>query len=427
MSDPNLPPGDTFRRLDLATWRQYSEVAINLHPRLTILTGANAAGKTTLLALLAKHLDWQKNFYGSPVLSKRGTEWRIARKRRRPKDTSDWSEIGEINYRSGVVAQIRVPPEPVGPQSTQASAYDLQIVNQQKVHGVYITSHRATSTYAHIGSIPTTFAGAQQFFQQFTNELRNRYLGSHSGKTSFAWFKESLIAAAVFGEGNSSVEANPEALSIWQGYQDVLRMLLPASLGFRELRVRSPEVVVEAHSGSFLLDESSGGLSALMELAWQIFLMSRDHERFVVLFDEPENHLHPSLQRTIIPSLLLAFPRVQFVVATHSPFVVTAVRDSSVYVLDYDEYGRVYSRLLDYISKAASADQTLRRVLGLTSTMPAWADEAFAQVLERYSAQGFDSRSLLSLRRELAEQGLEGEFPQAMLEIASRQAGENDE
>ena len=51
--------------------------------------------------------------------------------------------------------------------------------------------------------------------------------------------------------------------------------------------------------------------------------------------DEPENHLHPSLQRSVIPGLLDAYPQAQFVVATHNPFVVTSVRDSNVVVLGF--------------------------------------------------------------------------------------------
>lgn len=60
-------------------------------------------------------------------------------------------------------------------------------------------------------------------------------------------------------------------------------------------------------------------------------------ERFVVTFDEPENHLHPALQRTLLPTLSAAFPQVQFIVATHSPFMVSSMKDSAVYVLRYQD------------------------------------------------------------------------------------------
>lgn len=65
-----------------------------------------------------------------------------------------------------------------------------------------------------------------------------------------------------------------------------------------------------------------------------------DNERgdsFLVIVDEIENHLHPSMQRSILPNLVKAFPSAQFIVTTHSPFVVNSVIDSSVYALKYND------------------------------------------------------------------------------------------
>jgi predicted ATPase len=40
-----------FRSLRIEGWRQFDNVDIELHPRLTVLTGANGAGKTSLLRI----------------------------------------------------------------------------------------------------------------------------------------------------------------------------------------------------------------------------------------------------------------------------------------------------------------------------------------------------------------------------------------
>lgn len=45
----------------------------------------------------------------------------------------------------------------------------------------------------------------------------------------------------------------------------------------------------------------------------------------IVLIDEIDLHLHPKWQRVILPKLLQLFPNIQFVVTTHSPFVVQSV------------------------------------------------------------------------------------------------------
>ncbi|MEG4235767.1 AAA family ATPase [Microcoleus sp. Pol11C3] len=51
----------------------------------------------------------------------------------------------------------------------------------------------------------------------------------------------------------------------------------------------------------------------------------------IVLIDEIELHLHPKLQRKIIPSLKNTFPKCQFIITTHSPQVISEVK--SVYLL----------------------------------------------------------------------------------------------
>ena len=48
-----------FRRLRISNWRQFRDLDLKFHGRLTVLTGANGAGKTTVLNLLSRHFGWQ--------------------------------------------------------------------------------------------------------------------------------------------------------------------------------------------------------------------------------------------------------------------------------------------------------------------------------------------------------------------------------
>ena len=47
----------------------------------------------------------------------------------------------------------------------------------------------------------------------------------------------------------------------------------------------------------------------------------------IVLIDEIDLHLHPRWQRIIVPALLEAFPKLQFVATTHSPFIIQSLSD----------------------------------------------------------------------------------------------------
>ena len=54
--------------------------------------------------------------------------------------------------------------------------------------------------------------------------------------------------------------------------------------------------------------------------------MEKRHSRIydvqgIALVDEIETHLHIDLQKKILPFLTNFFPKIQFIVTTHSPFV----------------------------------------------------------------------------------------------------------
>ncbi|MHC5747355.1 MAG: AAA family ATPase [Nostoc sp.] len=55
-----------FRKIKIERWRQFELVDIEFHPSLTVLTGANGSGKTTILNILSKHYGWNTLFISTP-------------------------------------------------------------------------------------------------------------------------------------------------------------------------------------------------------------------------------------------------------------------------------------------------------------------------------------------------------------------------
>lgn len=53
----------------------------------------------------------------------------------------------------------------------------------------------------------------------------------------------------------------------------------------------------------------------------------------IVMIDEVDMHLHPQWQQMILPDLMRTFPRVQFIVTTHSPQVLSTVKRESIRLL----------------------------------------------------------------------------------------------
>lgn len=428
-----------FTSLRIDGWRQFGHVDIALHPRLTVLTGANGAGKSSLLKILHRHFGIDHPFLATPISQSTGGYrymtglfsggiaklWQRFWSKR-----TDLSNVGSIGYDNGVTSELQIP-------ATSSVKYNITIPNQQSVPGIHIDSHAPIVHFQQVGQIPTTIITAKRAYDAYNNEVVQRYQGGHTGYSPTYRLKEAIIAMAMFGEGNTRVQSNKEILRAYLGFVEALRTMLPESLGFLDIAVRPPEVVLKTTSGDFILDAASGGILTVVDLTWRLHMFSQVNDEFVVTIDEPENHLHPTMQRTLMRRLLTAFPRTQFIIATHSPFMVSSVNDSNVYVLRYvdtetdevqggeqiaaSESTRVLSQKLDTVNKAGNASEILREVLGVKATIPEWVEEHLAEIVQRYREVKITRESLTELRNELSALGYEVLYPEALAVLTAEQ------
>lgn len=54
----------------------------------------------------------------------------------------------------------------------------------------------------------------------------------------------------------------------------------------------------------------------------------------IVIIDEIDAHLHLELQKNILPYLTTFFPNIQFIVTSHSPFILNSIKDAVIYDLE---------------------------------------------------------------------------------------------
>ncbi|WP_233491867.1 AAA family ATPase [Nioella nitratireducens] len=357
-------------------------------------------------------------------------DW-LMNKLARPESSNEVA-VGKIHYSSGEVGEIRVP-------SQNAIQYGINVTPQPAVQGVHIDSHRPPSVYKQVPHIPTSAINKSNIAQSLNKELRQFYQSGSSREGTLFHIKSALIAMSLFGHGNETMEADYELIDLFKGFEEKLRIILPKSLGFERLIIRMPEVLLSTRSGDFVVDAASGGVIKLFEITWQIYFFSQQKKHFVVTMDEPENHLHPSMQRTFLRNLMDAFPKSQFIVVTHSPFIVSSVKDSSVYVLNYVDVegitepgfdedqsvrglmgARVDSQKLDTVNRAGTAAQILREALGVSTTIPQWADERTKEIIEGYKNQPITSEALDRLTAQLESEGLVSEIPAAIKELTQK-------
>jgi len=57
----------------------------------------------------------------------------------------------------------------------------------------------------------------------------------------------------------------------------------------------------------------------------------------IAMIDGIETHLHIEMQKKVLPFLVKRFPNVQFIITTHSPFVITSLENAIVYDLGKNE------------------------------------------------------------------------------------------
>lgn len=103
----------------------------------------------------------------------------------------------------------------------------------------------------------------------------------------------------------------------------------------------------------FKFTELSAGYSAALDIISDLIFKMQDNGKLVdvydkegiVLIDEVETHLHLELQRQILPLLTSVFPNIQFIVSTHSPFVLNSVKNAVAYDM---ERHQVIGDLTDY-------------------------------------------------------------------------------
>ena len=390
---------ETFDRLKIQGWRQFHNIDIDFTKRITVLTGENGCGKTTILNTLSQHFGWSLNLVSTPYLDKRRSRiWSdLKRFNEEEAATNNHLNIGRIIYSNGTECTLSTN-EIVAPQ------YQLQYNNMQHVEGIHIPSHRPVAHYNHIPNIPTDPQAATTQYQNYQQMMLQFYGGHRGGENPGKIQKQSIISLAVFGEGNSTVQGNVDMQESLDGFQEVLRKVMPKSLGFKRLDVRMPEVVLVTDSGDFSLDAMSGGINAIFGISWQMHMSGHGKNKFVVTIDEPENHLHPSMQRTLLPALSSAFPNCRIVVATHSPFIVSSFEEANVYGLSRTDKG-IESKLLDMNDLSGTPNDILRNILSVDSNLPVWVEGRIEKAIEDALQLPPEQRSR-EIMRHLGELGI---------------------
>ncbi|MEX0714335.1 MAG: AAA family ATPase [Pirellulales bacterium] len=337
-------------RIQFENFNCFAKREFRLAPRFNLVIGDNAAGKTTVLDGLAVGLGGL--FLGFPAPA-------AARSIHRDEVRLQFYLHGEtVTAEPQFPAAIHCEGEVAGHTGEWRRALTSfdgrttrRAANWVRAAGNRLR-HRIKAGQSAILPLVSYYGTGRLWVQLRQREVET--LGPHSRfagyldclnpasdeKRLVAWFKTQEIAAIQRKRPSATLEACrgavlacvPEAKHV---FFDVARDELMLRFAEQELPF------------SYLSDGFRNMLAIAADIAVRCATLNPALEADaargtpgVVLVDEIDLHLHPKWQRRVVGDLLRAFPNVQFVATTHSPFVIQSLPSTAgVQLLNLDDPG----------------------------------------------------------------------------------------
>ncbi|KQQ69625.1 AAA family ATPase [Acinetobacter sp. Leaf130] len=179
---------------------------------------------------------------------------------------------------------------------------------------------------------------------QYINTARHEYsskLGQHLEQYLLNIRIEKSLALS---EENDQKHA--EQIDAWfKKFDEDLKFLFEDESTELKFEYKERKFSLKQYHREFTFQSLSSGFTAIFDIYSDLLMRSRllnilpNELNGVVLIDEIDAHLHISLQKKILPFLTKSFPEVQFIVSTHSPFVITSTNnDTVVYDISTGEF-----------------------------------------------------------------------------------------
>jgi len=446
--------------LRLQNYRCFDDLTVDFHPELTVLIAPNGEGKTTLLDAARVALwPFVKGFdLGSQTgkgASIHPLDVRLVKQASgnmepqlpcRVLATGTWAPDRAESSWELVRESIRASTKTVGAAHTKAlTAYAEQLQQQVREGGTAVT----LPLISYLGTSRLWFEGRFTSHAENTTLDTNEYsrtsgylncLASASSFKAFTawyvWVCRSHLASQIdaFQRGASLDETGQRFEQTVAVIKAAVDALVKEATGWHSLEYSEPQnqqlVMQHPQHGFMPVDMLSDGLrnaiAMVADLAFRAFKLNPHlgvraalETPGVALIDEVDMFLHPSWQQSILASLRTAFPKVQFIVSTHSPQVLTTVASESVRIL---RGGRVHAAPAG--TEGAEPGRLLTTALGLQSVRPPRNEvtRELLEYLDMVNRDAWNSPEALALRARLDAryQGNEPALLEADLLIENR-------
>lgn len=310
------------------------------HPHL-LVTGKNGSGKTSLLNAVSDHISVLQSkgnmFYMSYL------EW-IDNTKEELSHCTD--PIKEAELRNNLTQYQQWYDDVFG---------QVKVVFEDPTQIVYQSAERPfiTAMYAADRIVRMT-----EPENPTKPSLRSKWKIGDNASDQFLFFLSDLKIQEALARNEGQVSDADQIKHWFESFEHLLGEIF----GDLHLKLifdyKNYSFHIQSEGKSFKFTELSDGFAAVIDIVSDLILkMSAISNRTmqlynipgIVLIDEVETHLHLSLQRQVMPLLTSVFPKIQFIVSTHSPFVLNSIPSATIYDLEHQE---VLTDLSDYSYEA---------------------------------------------------------------------------
>ncbi len=315
--------------LNIVNVRHLKNITIPLSTterRSIILTGKNGSGKTSVLESLENFLEFvvSSNFY-----TKDKCERRICELRQKTLSASS-TEENKLN------AQQNQPL-----LKTWEKSYN-HWVNGAVAEFTSYADMRAK--YQQGNFILAYYGDKRKISVQVSKniekvDLKDVYTIKDNPSQLLVKYLVNLKTTAAFAQSSGNLQRVKEINEWFDRFEGIMRDLYEDDKLRLEFNIETFEFsILQQGREPFDFNTMSMGYAAVFDIIGDLIMRMESKKNYniegLVLIDEIETHLHVELQKKIMPVLMKLFPNIQFVLTTHSPFILNSTPDSVVYDLE---------------------------------------------------------------------------------------------
>lgn len=332
-----------INQLVLQNFRRYERARFQFHPQFTVLIGNNGAGKTTVLDAVALLLNTY--FQGSGLVTGGGT-------------IKNDDARAVYTHKQGQVFRERmdeVALEATAEVAGAALAWRREIGDRGGKAKNLVQLGAEGRAQIKAGASPDLplllYYGAGRLWAQHDNvqpsgptsqlDAYRHCLDPKSDHKAFErWFKKLAFSALQRGEASPALRAVQQAVQTCiPGAQDFFH-----DTEYDDITIRLDKEGLTPFNS--LSDGYRNMVGMVADIAHRASRLNPHHgteaarqTAGVVLIDEIDLHLHPKWQRRVVADLQRAFPKLQFIATTHSPFILQSLQPGEVIDLDRSSLG----------------------------------------------------------------------------------------